>query len=195
MSHIIGLTSFRPSEVDLVYLQTAELNVQTILALERSMRSAIQINRRAEWPEILKALEQDGFSCVMEPRMNPVFVHARPWDEHLTHPDQAQSFFVTFPDDAPYEIANQLFLASRNPSVYALVRGDYLGDGKVIVVNNDHDLIYPDDEAWIDDSHDKKKPIGNIELIRDQFCCEQEYSDALVVLTTSGYKVQLDELV
>lgn len=195
MSYIIGLTSLRPSEVDLVYLQTAELNVQTLLSLERSMRSAIHLNRRAEWPEILKTLEQDGFSCVMEPRMNPVFVHARPWDEHLTHPDQAQSFFVTFPDDAPYEIANQLFFASRNASVYALVRGDYLGDGKVIVVNNDHDLIYPDDDAWIDDSHEDKKHIGTVELIRDQFFCEQEYSDALVVLSASGYKVQHDELV
>lgn len=195
MSHIIGLTSILPNEVDLVFLQTAELNVQTLLALERSMRSAIHINKRAEWPDILKTLEQDGFSCVMEPRMNPVFVHARPWDEHLAHPDQAQSFFVTFPDGAPYEIANQLFLASRNPSLYTLVRGDFLGDGKVVVVNNDHDLIYPDDEAWIDDSHEQKKPIGTIELIRDQFCSEQEYSEALAVLSASGYKVQIEELV
>lgn len=188
MSYIIGLTSIRPGEVDAVYLQTSELNVQTLFSLERSMRSAIKINPMVEWPAMLKPLEQDGFSCILDPKQNPVFLHARPWDEHLSHPEQAQSFFVTFPDDAPYEIANQLFLASRNPALYSLVSEEYLGDGKVVVVNNEHELIYPDDQAWIDDGHEEKKPIGNCELIRDQFCCEQEYNNALNVLINSGYK-------
>jgi len=191
MSYIIGLTSVRPSEVDMVYIQTSELNVQTILALERSMRSAVRMNPRAEWSSILKVLEKDGFSCVMEPKQNPVFNHARPWDEHLTNPDQTQSFFVTFPDDAPYEIANSLFLASRNPSLYSLVSENYLGENKVVIVNNDHDLIYPDDVAWVDNTHAEKKPIGSVELIRDQFCCEQEYVDALNILMKSVYRVQI----
>ncbi|OLP04486.1 hypothetical protein [Rhodoferax antarcticus] len=195
MSFIIGLPSVRPSEVDVVYLQTSELNNQTLFALERSMRSAVKINPMVEWSAMLKLLEMDGFSCVLDPKQNSVFIHSRPWDEHLTHPDQAQSFFVTFPDDAPYEIANGLFLASRNPSFYSLVSENYLGDGKVVVVNNAHELIYPDDSAWIDDSHTEKKSIGHCELIRDQFCCEQEYSDALKVLANSGYKVHLEELV
>lgn len=195
MSHIIGLTSLRPSEVDVVYLQTAELNVETIFALERSMRSAVQLNKNAEWPQILKMLEKDGFSCLMEPKQNPVFMHARPWDEHLTHPEQGQSFFVTFPDDAPYEIANALVLASKNASLYSLVSGNYLGDGKVVMVNNDHDLIYPDDLAWNDDSHSEKRPIGEVVLIREQFCCESEYLSALASLAKSGYDIKLPEMV
>lgn len=195
MSHIIGLTSLRPNEVDLVYVQTAELNVQTILALERGMRSAVRLNKRAEWPEILKSLENDGFSCLMHPKQNPVFVHARPWDEHLTHPDQAQSFFVTFPEDAPYEIANQFLLASRNPTIYSMVHSDFLSENKVIVINKDHELIYPDDEAWTDDSHSEKKPIGYIEPIRDQFCSEVDYANALTILAESGYEVRIHELV
>lgn len=193
MSFIIGLTSLRPSEADLVYLQTAELNVHTLMSLERSMRGVVQLNRFSEWPEIQKALEKDGFSPVVPAQGEAIFVHARPWDEHLTHVDHLQSFFVTFPSDAPYEIANRLFLASRNASLYSMVAEGYLGGGKVIIITNDHDLIYPEDDAWIDDTHTATKHIGRVELIREQFCGETEYAEALAVLTASGYEVPVVE--
>ena len=103
MSHIIGLGSIRPTGVDMVYVQVSELVNETIFNLDRSLRSVVRKNPRAEWSHFLETLERDGFSMILQPRDNPVFIHSRPWDEHLV--GYGQSFFVSFPPDAPYVLA------------------------------------------------------------------------------------------
>ena len=99
MSYIIGLGSTRPTGVDMVYLQVSELVNETIFNLDRTLRKVVSQNPRAEWSHFIDALSREGFTSIMQPRDNPVFIHSRPWDEHLI--SGAQSFFVTFPESAP----------------------------------------------------------------------------------------------
>ena len=108
MSYIIGLGSTRPTGVDMVYLQVSELVNETIFNLDRTLRKVVSQNPRAEWSHFIDALSREGFTSIMQPRDNPVFIHSRPWDEHLI--SGAQSFFVTFPESAPYELAGRLLL-------------------------------------------------------------------------------------
>lgn len=87
MSHIIGLGSIRPTGVDMVYVQVSELVNETIFNLDRSLRSVVRKNPRAEWSHFLETLERDGFSMILQPRDNPVFIHSRPCpDGHPNSP-------------------------------------------------------------------------------------------------------------
>lgn len=191
MSHIIGLGSIRPTGVDMVYVQVSELVNETIFNLDRSLRSVVKANPRAEWSHFLSALERDGFTMILQPRDNPVFIHSRPWDEHLV--GYGQSFFVTFPINAPYELAGHMLLASPYPSLYASISADYLAQNKVVLINADHDPVYHDDLAWTDSEHEEKRPIGPMILMREQFSEDSDYMAAKESLITSGYDV-LDEL-
>ena len=187
MSHIIGLGSIRPTGVDMVYVQVSELVNETIFNLDRSLRSVVRKNPRAEWSHFLETLERDGFSMILQPRDNPVFIHSRPWDEHLV--GYGQSFFVSFPPDAPYELAGCLLLASPYPSLYAQISSDYLDKNKVVLLNADHDPVYPDDLAWSTEDRQEKCSIGPLILMREQFCEDSDYLAAKGSLLNSGYEV------
>lgn len=191
MSHIIGLASIRPSSVDMVFVQVSELQNETVFSLDRSLRSAVQKNPRAEWSEIVSRLERDGFTSILNPRDNPVFIHSRAWDEHLT--EKGQSFFVNFPLNAPYELAGHMLLATPYPLLYASVSADYLGADKVIVINKDHDPVYADDLAWRCENRLDKIPIGPLYLMAEQFFTEVEFMNAKRVLLASGYEVLSDD--
>lgn len=191
MSHIIGLASIRPSSVDMVFVQVSELENETVFSLDRSLRCAVQTNPKAEWSEILSRLERDGFTSILNPRDNPVFIHSRAWDEHLT--GNLQSFFVNFPSSAPYELAGHMMLATPYPLLYASVSADYLGVDKVVVINKDHDPVYADDHAWTCEEHLVKAPIGPMYLLAEQFFSEDEFINAKRLLIASGYEVLCDD--
>lgn len=187
MKHIIGLGSMRPTGVDMVYVQVNKLETETILSLDRSLRMVVQNNPLAEWPQLLAGLESDGFAAILHPRDNPVFIHSRSWDEHLG--GHGQSFFVSFPETAPYELAGQLLLATPYPLLYTSVSADYLGPNRVIVINQDHDPVYADDLAWSDENQIEKLPIGPVILLREQFSSEDEFSLAKRTLIASCYHI------
>lgn len=185
MSHIIGLSSIRPSGVDMVYVQVSELVNETLFNLDRSLRKVVKANPRAEWSHFLDTLDRDGFTSILHPRDNPVFIHSRPWDEHLV--GYGQSFFVTFPPTAPYELAGSMLLASPYPSLYASVSADYLDKNKVVLVNADYDPVYCDDQAWETEACERKVAIGPLILVREQFADEADFELARKSLLFSGY--------
>lgn len=187
MSHIIGLGSIRPTGTDMVYVQVSDLVNETIFNLDRSLRSVVKKNPRAEWSQFLETLERDGFSMILHPRDNPVFIHSRPWDEHLV--GYGQSFFVSFPLDAPYELAGHMLLASPYASLYAQISADYLAKNQVVLLNAAHEPVYPDDLAWSTDERLEKRPIGPLILMREQFPDESDYLAAKGSLLNSGYEV------
>ena len=187
MSFLIGLGSIRPSAVDMVYLQVSELLNETLFNLDRSIRSVVMQNPRAEWTDFLVPLEREGFTRILEPMDSPVFIHSRAWDEHLV--DYGPSFFVAFPASAPYELSGRMLLASSYPCMYASVSADYLDKDKVILLDAGHDPVYPDDLAWDTELQNEKRPIGPLVLMREQFSEESEYNAAKSSLILSGYEV------
>lgn len=187
MSHIIGLSSIQPHGPDMVYLQVDALANETLWSLDRCMRGVVQTQPLAQWREFAPALASDGFLPVTGPGDAPVFIHSRPWDEHMTR--HGQSFFVAFPDNAPYELAGQMFLASPYPQLYAGVSADYLGAGRVVLIDRHHDPIYPDDLAWTNPEHQAKQAIGPLILPPEQFANDAELQTAQDCLTRSGYNL------
>jgi hypothetical protein len=187
MSHIIGLSSIRLAGQDMVYLEVNELDTATILNLDKSLRSIIRKSPCAEWHQFVDALKVDGFTAISPPEDSLVFVHSRPWDEHLV--GYGQSFFVTFPDGAPYELAGKLFFASQNAYMYTSVSADYCLKNGVILLDAEHDPVYFDDLAWTDATHMSKASIGELILIREQFSDDSEYVSAKQSLLDSSYLV------
>lgn len=185
MSHIIGLSSIQPHGPDMIYLQVDELANETLFNLDRCLRSVVQNKPLAQWHEFVPALATCGFPQVMQPSDLPVFIHSRPWDEHMT--SHGQSFFVGFPETAPYELAGQMVLASPYPLFYAGVSSDYLGAGRVVLIDSNHDPIYFDDLAWDTIERQGKRGIGSLILPPEQFASADEHQRALDCLTGSGY--------
>ena len=188
MSHIIGLSSIQPHGPDMVFLQVDELANETLFSLDRCMRAVVQSNPFAQWHEFLPALALDGFGHIAEPSDTPVFIHSRPWDEHMI--TQGQSFFVAFPGNAPYELAERMLLASPYPQFYAGVSADYLGAGRVVLIDSNHDPIYADDLAWDSASHQSKRSIGPVILPPEQFANQDEWQSAKDCLHRSGYSLR-----
>ena len=187
MSHIIGLSSLRPCAIDMVYVQVHELVNETLFQLDRSLRNIVKLNPLAEWSGFIKSLENDGFSVILQPRDNPVFIHSRPWDEHLVH--DKHSFFVSFPKDAPYELSEQLLFACNYAPIYASICQESAESNKLVLINAQHELVYADDVAWTTEDQTEKRPIGPVILIKDQFPDEDDYLMAKQSLIVSGYTV------
>lgn len=187
MSHIIGIGSIRPFGVDMVYVQVSELVNETIFNLERCLRGVVQKNPWAEWRHFMEPLTRDGFELIQPPQEHPIFIHSRPWDEHLV--GYGQSFFVAFPETAPYELAGRLVLATPYASIYASVSADYTDKDQVVLVNAEYDPVYPDDLAWRTEEHEEKSEIGPVLLPRDQFVSDAEYLAAKSSLIKSGYSL------
>jgi len=193
MSEIIGLNGIRPSGADTVYLQVEKINLSTLLRMEKAIRAVVAANGSAEWNEIAAALEPQGFLSILHPRNNPVFIHSRPWDEHLV--GGGRSFFVAFPENAPYEVLGQMMLATPYPLLYCPISADYLGKGKVVVLNNDLDPVYHDDFPWATQERLERVHIGAVIVVKEQFFSEEEYNSAIQTLLSSGYEVTVDELI
>jgi hypothetical protein len=102
------------------------------------------------------------------------------------------SFLVTFPHDAPYELANKLVLASPRAWLYTQISADSVFKGGVVLVNDDFDAVYDDDLAWLDADHKHQVPIGPVLLPAEQFADQEEYEQAKASLIASGYSVRLE---
>lgn len=187
MAHIIGLSSIRPGGESMVYVQASELVNETLFGLDRILRSVVSEQPWAEWPLMAKRLSQEGYISVPGPGECPVFVHSRPWDEHLVA--FGESFFVAFPEDAPYELAGTLQLASPYPQIYGGVSADYIVPGGVVLMDINHDPVYPDDLAWESPARLHKRPIGPVRVIEEQFCSQEGLQAAKRALQISGYVV------
>lgn len=187
MSVIIGLSGIRPSGPDMVYLQVKELENETIFSLDRLLRGVVKKNPRAEWASFIDALEREGFSSTAPTPESTVFIHSRPWDEHLVC--YGQSFLVAFPADAPYELARHVLLASPYPSLYASISTDYMGQNKVVLLNAEHEPVYHDDLAWTSEDQRDKRVIGPVILMKAQFIDDIDYLEAKNSLLYSGYSV------
>ena len=188
MSHIIGLGSIRPTGEDMVFLQVSELQNETLFNLDRALRKVVITKPFADWRDFVPALEQEGFTAI--PNLNsplPIYIHSRPWDEHLVA--TGESFFVSFPADAPYELASTMMVASPSASFYGPVSADFIALNSVVLMNADCVPIYANDLAWLNPEHTKQVPIGPLHLIADQFADEAGYNRAESALVASGYTV------
>lgn len=188
MSYVISMVGDQLGGQGTVYLKVDKLENETIFKLDRKFRECIRNKPRLGWDGISAYLANYGFTPITSPDHSPVYTHPRAWDEHLN--GGIRSFFVTFPEDAPYELAGKLLFATSRPQNYATVNADYIGRNKVIIITDAHEPVYYDDLAWEDSTHAGMKPIGPVTLIPDQFSCEKEYELAIKVLTYSGYSVQ-----
>lgn len=187
MTYIISIAGDQLSGIGNVYLKVESLENETLFRLDRKIREAIHANPRTDWEDISQLLAKSGFQPIPEPDGYPVYMHPRPWDEHLN--SSQKSFFVTFGDDSPYELTGQLLFATSRPQNYTNVSADYVGKNKVVIITHDHEAVYHDDVAWSNPTHAEKIPIGQVTLIPDQFYTEKEYTLACNILKYSGYIV------
>lgn len=184
MSQIIGYSSLHLEQKH-QFICVPEVNLETLFALDKTIREVAEKNPSADFSAIEAALIAKGASKA-DKVSGGVYIHARPWDEHLTKSNK--SFFVTFTDDSPEPLAGNLFLATNYPSYYAMMAIEYVGLNKFVLINEEHDPIYPDDELVLSDEGDKS-PIGTVEVIREQFHSDESYESARQFLKKSGYAV------
>lgn len=188
MPNIIALSSIRQSCVDLTYIQTPEINFHHLFNVEKLIRSAYKVNKQAGQAEVLQQLESGGYSRISGPSDSEVFMFFRAWDENLLN--DGESFLVSFPEASAYELRNKLFLATPYPMFYAAVSASFQGGaGRVLLVNQAHEPMYPDDMVWQDAEQTNKIPLGELELVKEQFSTDSEYSRARDILLRSGYIV------
>jgi hypothetical protein len=185
--NIIGLNSFNLYE-EPKYIEVLEKDFcyETIFSIDRSIRSVVQEKPRANWNDIAVGLKNNGFKIVDE-AIDKVFWHARRWDEHLAA--HSQSFFVTFPDTASPEIAGQVFFATNYPALFAIVSTENLPQNGLLLINSEHEVIYPDDLVWSDETCSEYIPIGPMVLIENQFANESEINQAKRDLLISGFDI------
>jgi len=188
MTNIIALSSIRQSCVDLTYIQTPEINFHHLFNVEKLIRSAYKVNKQAGQAEVLQQLESGGYSRMSGPSDSEVFIFFRAWDENLLN--DGESFLVSFPKTSACELRNKLFLATPYPMFYAAVSASFQGGaGRVLLVNQAHEPMYPDDMVWQDAEQTNKIPLGELELVKEQFSTDSEYSRARDILLRSGYIV------
>jgi hypothetical protein len=186
MEYCIALESARPSFEEAFYVTSSSLDADTLFLLDKSLRAAANAHPLGEWAQVSGHLAKNGFIQIKEPS-GPVFYHSRAWDEHFIGGEG--SFFVTFPTDAPWEVAGQMLLATSSPMLYALVSSDYTGEGKVVLINVEHEAVHHDDMAWSDEECTEKLPIGPLILNGEQFFDNTQFQRAKDALIRSGYKV------
>lgn len=172
----------------LTYIQTPELNYGHLFSIDRVIRSTYKENSKAGWRDVAGGLENAGYSFLENPRDEQIFLFFRAWDEYLLN--DGESFLVSFSETAAYELRNKLFLATPYPLFYTAVGSNYVGgNGRVLLVNQDHEPMYPDDMVWQDAEQTLKIAMGEVTLVQEQFPGESEYLKARDILLLSGYQV------
>lgn len=188
MSNIVGLSSISSSCMDLTYIQTPELTYGHLFTIDRLIRAAYKENSKADWKYIVTRLEIGGYLSLPNSNESNIFLFFRPWDEYLLN--DGESFLVTFSETAAYELRNKIFLATPYPLFYTSVGSSYSGGGgRVLLINDAHELIYPDDIVWQDAEQTQKSLLDQVHLFKDQFPTEFEYFKARDILVSSGYRV------
>lgn len=187
MTHLIGLNSFNLFEdPKFIEVEESAFCYETIFKIDKSIRSSVNDNARASWQSIEKDLRSNGF-IFTDKATKPVFWHARQWDEHLA--GSASSFFVTFDDNSGPELAGEVFLATNYPSLFALVDPDDVADRGTLLINSNHDIVYPDDYVWKDEVFSGKIPLGAAIIIESQFPQGNGVDIAREQLVNAGYSV------
>lgn len=183
----IGLNSFNIfDEPKYILVADDTFTFETIMAINRTIRYAVSTYPTAPWGYVEQALREAGYSVAMSP-IGDVFWNPRHWNEH-TIPG-ARSFFVTFPEDAPYEVSNEIFVATTYPGLYAVVPNEYFGGQKLLLLNANNEPVFPDDAVWSKEDSTDQLPLGAVSILRDQFSDESELEEARNALRESGYEV------
>ena len=186
MGHIIGLNSVSIDQKT-QFLEVDQLDFETVFAIDRTIRAVSATSPLDSFEPIATQLAKINIKPLGDDLQGEsVYMHSRPWNEGLNKTNQ--SFFVTFTEESPDLLAGKVFLASNYPAHYAMVATEYLSHNHFIILTGDHDPIYPDDLIFL--SGDKLElPIGQIEVIKDQFHTDDAYEVARQQLITSGYDV------
>ena len=188
MSNIVGISSMRSNANEITYVSVPEMSYRHLFSIDRLIRSAYKENQKAEWPDIVRTLEGEGYSYLPRPRNSNIFVFFRAWDEYLLN--DGESFLVFFPESAAYELCDKIFLATPYPMYYAAISKVYEGGvGKVLLINEEHEPMYHDDMVWKDQDQTEKVALGPLHLVAEQFPSEFEYLKAKESLLASGYQV------
>ena len=186
--HLIGLSSFNLFE-NPRYIEVAEdrMSYGTILNIDRCIREVVIQHPRAQWNVIEEGLSRSGFEVTDDAVAQNIFWHARHWDEHM---DGSQlSFFVTFPSNSPPELAGEIFMATTYASLFALVSDSDRLSGNLLLINSEHEVVYPEDQVWMDDTQSSRVPIGPVIVIQNQFATSEQAEAARQRLQASGYEV------
>ncbi len=187
MTRIIGLSSFNLFEQP-KYISVADqdYSFETLFLIDRVIRGVVGASVTADWGQLEPALKAEGFVFIQEPS-GGVFWHPRYWNEQTT--PSARSFFVEFPDSAPYELAGEIILATNYPGFFAPVPDEYFSSQKLLLLNANHEPIYPSDLAWDSDEQNSQLELGPVKVIKRQFATEDQYLAAKFFLADSGYLV------
>ena len=188
MSNIVGISSIRSTAAELTYVSVPELSYTHLFSIDRLIRSAYKENKKAEWNDVVRNLESGGYSFLPRPRNSNIFVFFRAWDEYLLN--DGESCLVYFPESAAYELRNKVFLATPYPMYYAAINKSYQGGvGRLLLINEEHEPMYPDDLVWKDEEQTSKIELGKLHLVKEQFPSEFEYLKAKECLLASNYSI------
>ena len=161
---------------------------EAIFEVDRFARAAALANPRIKMPELKAVLQGAGFNFVDAPGQRRVYWHSRFIDEHLLSA-RYSSFFVHFSDDCSFELLDGCFLATNRPALFNLISPTYQTDGQqTLLVSENHDIIYPDDQVWADPEMTRLIPIGPVCVIEEQFPNRASYEMAKTQLVESGYE-------
>lgn len=189
MSKLIGLNSFNMYDSPkYIVVDEDGFSFDTLFRIDRTIRASVSEFPTATWDYLEKGLVTEGFVFVAEVANNEnVFWHPRYWNEHLT--PTSRSFFVVFPDSAPYELAGEIVLATNYPSLFALVPNEYINGNKMLLLNSNHEPIYPDDLAYGSLDGDVCLPLGPVAVVAEQFATQDDIEVAQQHLVESGFIV------
>lgn len=183
----IGLNSFNIfDEPKYILVADDAFTFETIMAVNRTIRHAVSTYPTAPWAYVEQALREAGHTVSMSP-IGDVFWNPRHWNEHTI--STAKSFFVTFPEDAPYEVANEIFVATSYPGLFAVVPNEYFGGQKLLLLNANNEPVFPGDTVWSQESTIDQIPLGAVNVLHEQFSAESELEEARNALRESGYEV------
>ena len=200
--HTIALPSLlhfaHESDDDLLrYVRASSLDVATLMRIERAIaascadRSALR--NRDPWSVVAQGLREAGFEPLRAHEVtpaDPIFMYPKPFDEAWG--SSSHSFFVTFEDTAPHEIAGQLVIATNYPGFWTQTVADFAGADSVVLISPEQEAIYPDDLAYADTAGQEQIPIGTVIVPHEQFISEQAHRQAMQKLANSGYAMDFE---
>jgi hypothetical protein len=196
--NLIALSSFNLyEEPKIIEVSEDKFCYDTLLTIDRVIRTAVAQYPRADWPIVSSYLVDAGFSFT-DDVSNNIYWHARMWDEHRV--SSSESFFVTFPSDSSPEIAGSLCMATTYAGLFTITSGfdRYIENlpissdstsSQLLIITAEHEVIYHDDEVWEDVEQTKKIPLGPVLVLKDQFSSTAEFDRARQRLQQSGYEV------
>lgn len=185
---LIGINSFDLFAVTkFIEVEKHLCSYDTFFAIDKSIRKTVEKFPRATWDQLEAGLVEDGFYFPLLPSGSTIFWHPRNWDEHLV--ESARSYFVTFVDYMDDDLTKDVLIATSFPALFALVPECVINSKKLVLINSEHEAIFPDDEIVDIFDPSQKVPIGQVVLFKNQFPSQATYDAAKQDLIDSGYMV------